>query len=172
MAYNIKSESGFLGFYFVDKAYADFLRDHVYGDVHVPFTKYDKRNKFFVGAVLVVNGMKYFAPVTSYTDKNDATFNIKNRHGEIISSVRPNYMFPVIDGVYEMLDIPNIKDVKYRYYVMDEYKYCSKHREEIVALAESMYSLRKQGKTATEYNKIYLIDFKKLEKRAKQYKKQ
>ena len=167
MGYNLQKNSNFLGFYYLDKQYADYLRNPQIGDKHVPETDYGNRDKFFIGAVITVNGLKYYAPVSSYTGQNDATFNIRDAHGKIISSVRLNYMFPVVDGVYTKLEI-NKLPYSYSRLVLSEYQYCNKHRNDIVGLAEKIYSLRANGQSRTG-DKMYINDFVKLEKAAANY---
>lgn len=164
----IDKNNNFLGFYYVDKAYADYLRDPKVGDRHIPVTDYGNGEKFFIGAVLCVNGIKYFAPVSSYTGENSATFPICDK-GKHISSVRLNYMFPVLDDTITWLDITNIQKTSYRDLVQNEYWYCNKHKSEIYDLAEQMYDLRKNGKRMTD-DKMYINDFSKLEIAAKNYK--
>lgn len=166
----MKANETFLGFFLVDREYADFLRDPIYGDTHVPFTEYEKRQKFFIGVVLKIGNHKYFAPITSYCGVDDATFNIVRKHGEIISSVRLNFMFPIADNACRKLDIPNLKPVGYRNLVLEEYIYCNKYRNEICALAQSLYESRLAGKGRTHEGK-YIINFKRLERRASSYQK-
>ena len=168
MAYNLEKNCNFLGFYYIDKSYADYLRDPKIGDKHIPVTEYENRSKFFVGAIITVNNLKYYAPVSSYVGQNDATFNICDTHGEILSSVRLNYMFPVVDGVYTKIDINNLP-YGYRRLVLKEYQYCNKHSKDIVALAELLYKTRNKGCNYTQ-DKMYINNFAKLEKAAMNYK--
>ena len=167
MAY--KNDGNFLGFYYVDKNYADYLRNPKIGDVHIPYIEYNERNKFFIGAVLKVNGMNYFAPVTSFNKKDDGAFNIYENNGKhIISSVRLNYMFPVVEGVFWKLDIPSITDSHYKKLVTKEYFYCNRRRDQILEKAKNMYSIRLQGNMNTV--NVYINNFSKLEKAAMNYK--
>jgi protein AbiQ len=163
-----------LNFYYIDTNYADFLRDEKFGDTHIPYTVYPNGEKFFIGVVLNINNINYFAPVTSNKGVNPAAFNILEADGRIISSVRTNYMFPVVDGVYKRIDIPHIENRAYRYLVEKEYRFCNLHREEIRELAEKIYLMRMSGQVIfkdpnDKKNNQYINNFKKLERRAKQY---
>ena len=161
-----------LAFYKVDVAYADYLRKF---DAKVPFIElpHYKRNKFFVGVVFKIDNLDYFAPVTSYTGSDKGSFSILNEKGEVVSSVRPNYMFPVIDGVYEMLDINKEYSGVQKRFVLWELAFCNKYREEIFFLARKTYQTRTQPRNEREalFFKDRIIDFKKLENAAKKYKK-
>ncbi len=168
-----KENDDFFGFYYVNKEYADYLRDPEIGDKHVPVTDYGDSEKFFVGAVLSVEGMKYFAPVTSNVNVNKGTFSIFDRHGNHISSVRLNFMFPVDDEVLTRLNIDNIQNRGYRDLVSNEILYCTDHKRESCSIAKEMYDLRKGGKyfiRDNNNNKIYINNFAKLEKAAAKYK--
>ena len=160
-----------LDFYRVDKEYADFLREH---DSKVPFieTAHYRYNKFFVGVVLRINNIDYFAPVTSYKGIDKGSFPII-KDGKIISSVRPNFMFPVIEGVYEPININKEFSGSYHRFVMYEFDYCNRYREQIFALARKTYNLRTKprDKRERDFFQDKIIDFKKLEKVAKKFKR-
>lgn len=164
-------ESEKLRFYSVDVGYGDYLRQF---DPKVPHIEYPKHNKFFVGVVFEIGNQKYFAPVSSYRQKDKGVFNIYDG-GQIISSIRFNFMFPVIDGVYSLLDIKNDFSGSYKNLLQKEYFYCNQHREEIRQIAASTYSKRIKAKTNPKQKSFYdtiMINFKLLEIQAKKYKKQ
>lgn len=89
-----------LNFYTVDLSYVDYLKDAENkrrGFSRVPNMAYgDKRKpKFLCGVVLQVGGKDYYVPVTSYTQKKPDNFLIRAANGQVTSSLRFNYMFPV-----------------------------------------------------------------------------
>lgn len=157
-----------LQFYTVDVKYADFLRKY---DEKVPYIEYPKHNKFFVGVVIQIGDLKYFAPVSSFNKKAKNTFNIADGD-KIISSVRFNFMFPVIDGTYHLIDIDTEFSGKYWDLVQYEYQFCNNNRGEIKRLAKTTYYKRCRTKRPEEkkfLNKV-VIDFKLLEKKCRNYK--
>ena len=102
-----------LDFYYIESDYLHFLRDKYKGDIHVPYVDYVTNDKFFIGIVLQIGNHKYFAPVSSNKRTTFSSFNIK-RGKKTISSIRLNYMFPVVDGVYSKIDFNDIQDKQYR----------------------------------------------------------
>jgi len=156
-----------LKFYYVESDYLDFLRDSILGDVHIPFIDY-KNKKFFIGVVLQIGNHKYFAPVSSYKEINSATFNIVRRK-KIMSSIRLNYMFPVVDGVYKKVDFNTIQDKAYKNIVETEYRICNDNLDTIKNIANKIYTMRKNGKIRIDG--VYINDFSKLERRASEYSK-
>ncbi len=163
-------ESEKLKFYSVDVEYAGYLRQF---DSKVPYIEYPEHNKFFVGVVFEIKNQKYFAPVSSYRKKDRGVFNIYDG-GNIISSIRFNFMFPVVDGVYSLIDIKNDFSGSYRDLVQKEYFYCNQHREEIRQIATKTYSKRLKAETNPKQKTFYdtiMVNFKLLEKLAKKYRK-
>jgi hypothetical protein len=161
-----------LKFYYIDENYADFLRSKY--DKRVPNTKGEnyKYDKFFIGVVLRVNNWEYFAPVSSYKQDNALTFNIRDAEGDPIASVRPNYMFPVVKGVYKPVIIKNFKGF-YKYFLQEELRYCNKHRAEICDIANNVYNKKTiYNYSSSEERKMYdamCCNFKWLEHGAKAF---
>lgn len=162
-----------LKFYYVDEGYANFLRKNY--DPRVPnITNEDYTNKkFFIGVVMKINGFNYFAPVSSYNKENNLTFNIKNNDGDIVASIRPNYMFPLMKDTYKLIPINKLNSKYYKYFVQYELRYCNKHRAEICALAEETYKKRimfdyRSSKERKMYETM-CCNFARLEQGAKAY---
>ena len=163
-------ESEKLKFYSVEVEYGDYLRQF---DPKVPYIEYPEHNKFFIGVVFEIKNQKYFAPVSSYRKKDKGVFNIYDGE-EIISSIRFNFMFPVVDGVYSLIDIKNDFSGSYRDLVQKEYEFCNQHRKEIRQTAAKTYSKRLKAETSQKQKAFYdsiMVNFKLLEKKAKKYKK-
>lgn len=162
-----------LKFYYVDENYANFLRQNY--DPRVPniTSKEYKNKKFFIGILMKVNGFDYLAPVSSNTQESALAFNIMNKDGKIISTIRLNYMFPVINGAYDMVQFNKLKSKYYKYLLHEEWVYCNKHSFGICELAKSIYD----NKTLYNYSSInerkmyeaMCCDFKHLEQGAMAY---
>ena len=163
-----------LKFYYVNEDYAGFLRKNY--DQRVPNISADeyKNKKFFIGIVMKINGFDYLAPVSSYTQENEFTFNIKDKDETIISSVRPNYMFPVIKGTYDVLQFNKIKSKYYKYLLREEWNFCNKNRGAIYELAKKLYDKKSlHAFESSNERKMYeamCSNFKRLERGATAYR--
>ena len=84
-----------MNFYRVDLEYIDFLKNYEIKNrsfTRVPNVNYHSRNnKFFYGAVLTINGIDYFVPVSSNTrvKQDDILIVVKDKRD-------PNYGPPPI----------------------------------------------------------------------------
>lgn len=66
-----------MDFYRIDEKYNEFLQEYERanrGITKVPNIRYTDRNKFTFGAVLEVNGMKYYVSVSSFDKKQEPIF--------------------------------------------------------------------------------------------------
>lgn len=102
-----------------------------YGAQHKP--------KFLCGVVLQVGKMNYYVPVTSYKQQKPDNFLIKAANGQVVSSLRFNYMFPVPDQLISVRIIADEPDRAYRALLSQELRYCIKNQETIQHLAERTY---------------------------------
>ena len=78
-------------------------------------------------------------------------------------SVKYNNMFPVVDGVYSLLEIDAEKDT----YESNEIRFIRKHSEAIINKAQKVYTNRTE-KSDWFMEKI-CCDFKKLENKSCEY---
>lgn len=145
------STYGKLNFYTVDLSYVDYLKDAECkhrGFSRVPNMEYgDKRKpKFLCGVVLQVGGKDYYVPVTSYTQQKPDNFLIRAANGQVTSSLRFNYMFPVPKELVSERTIAKEPDRAYRALLAQELQYCIKNQEEICRLAERTYKRVLLGK--------------------------
>lgn len=161
-----------MDFYRINECYIDFLQGYerrYRGFTKVPNVKYQNRNKFSFGAVLSVNGLKYYVSVSSFTKKQEANILIKvpGDKEEIKGSLRFNYMIPVPDNCLKRLNIKEVEDEKYRTLLNKEYQFCIKNEEKIQKKANQIYSM------VIENRKPILTDnscnFKILEKAYHEY---
>ena len=137
-----------MDFYRINEAYNRFLQEYEKkkrGVTKVPNIRYTDRNKFAFGAVLQVNGMKYYVSVSSFDKKQEANLLIRvpGDKKEVKGSLRFNYMVPVPDECIEKLVIKDIKDEKYRLLLNKEYQFCIENAERIQKKANKIYKMVK-----------------------------
>ena len=137
-----------MDFYRINEAYNQLLQEYEKkkrGVTKVPNIRYTDRNKFAFGAVLQVNGMKYYVSVSSFDKKQEANILIRvpGDKKEVKGSLRFNYMVPVPDECIEKLVIKDVKDEKYRLLLNKEYKFCIENAERIQKKANKIYKMVK-----------------------------
>lgn len=140
-----------LNFFTVDFAYVDRLKEaeiNKRGFSRVPNMDYGnhRKPKFLCGIVLQVEDMAYYVPVTSYKEQKPDNFLICSDSGDVVSSLRFNYMFPVPRALLRERRIEDEADRAYRSLLAQELLYCRKHKEEILHLAKRTYKRVLLGK--------------------------
>lgn len=125
-----------LNFYTVDLQYVQFLRNmetEKQGFSHIPNMDYSNKRKpkFLCGIVLQINNMDYYVPVTSYKQQKPDNFLIKTPKGQVVSSLRFNYMFPVPAELISVRIIASEPDSAYRALLSQELRYCIKNQETV-----------------------------------------
>ena len=133
-----------LNFYTVDLNYVHYLQrteTKKRGFSRVPNMDYGKsrKPKFLCGIVLQVNNKDYYVPVTSYKQQKPDNFLIKASNGQVVSSLRFNYMFPIPKGLVKERRIQDEPDRAYRALLAQELRYCIKNQAIIQHLAERTY---------------------------------
>ena len=123
----------------------------------------------YIGIILVVNDMKYFAPLSSYKPKHDKMKNgldfIKIGNYAVVNI---NNMFPVPDGEYTYVNIAKVKDQQYKKLLMTEYRIIKKLQDKIRKNALELYKHKKEkGMTTTLAKRCN--DFLLLEEKCSQY---
>ena len=123
----------------------------------------------YIGIILKVNGMDYFAPLSSFKPKhakmNESEDLIKIKNYAVINI---NNMFPVPAGLYTYVDIHKIKNSKYRSLLQAEYRIIKKKRNQILKNANYVYNHRLEKEVSTPLKKR-CHDFLKLEKACRDY---
>lgn len=135
-----------MDFYKIDEEYSKFLQKYEKehrGITKIPNMRYTDRNKFTFGAVLIVNDINYYVPVSSFIKKQEANILIRvvGDEQEIKGSLRFNYMIPVPACCVERLIIKDVKDEKYRILLNKEYKFCIDNEERIQKRANKIYEM-------------------------------
>lgn len=161
-----------MDFYRIDEKYNEFLQEYERanrGITKVPNIRYTDRNKFAFGAVLEVNGMKYYVSVSSFDKKQEANILIRiaGDEKEVKGSLRFNYMVPVPESCLTRLVIKDIADEKYRLLLNKEWNFCVDNIKRIQKKANKIYEMVTQNRKQILTDNS--CDFSLLEKAYKEY---
>ncbi len=156
--------------YEVNSKYIDYL---------VPFAPHLFHNKKsgqhnerkYIGIILIVEDMKYFAPLSSYKAKHDKMKNSLDfmKIGNY-AVVNLNNMFPVPENEYTYVNIKMVKNEQYKKLLMTEYRIIKKLQDKIRKNARELYTHKKKNGTATALAKR-CNDFILLEEKCREYTK-
>lgn len=157
-----------LALYEVNSKYIDFLipfAPHLFHNKKV----HQQNERKYIGVVLEVNGISYFAPLTSFKSKHE---KMKNNL-EIIklgtyAVININNMFPVPKGEYKFVKISEIEDAKYKDLLLAEYRLIKKLQDRIKKNAKTLYRYKIKNANSTALAKR-CNDFLILEERCKAY---
>ena len=140
-----------LSFYIVDSAYCDYLR---ISDPCVPYTMDKKARRPFVGILIEVNGVNYYAPLSSPKPKHVAMKNqvdfIKIDQGQY-GVINLNNMIPIHGNSVTVIN-PTIKptdsrqDKDYKNLLANQLTWCNAHKTEILNKTLKLYSIITNGK--------------------------
>jgi len=161
-----------LNFYSANLTYVKYLQDaerEKRGFSRVPNMVYDNKYKpkFLCGIVLKVNNADYYVPVTSYKQQKPDNFLITADNGQIVSSLRFNYMFPIPKELVAVRVIDAEPDCAYRALLAQELRYCVKNQDTIQRLAERTYKRVLLGKDPGLI--VNSCDFRLLEQMCLEY---
>ncbi len=124
----------------------------------------------YIGVILYVNNMKYFAPLSSFKPKHEKMKNgldfIKIGNYAVINI---NNMIPVPDREYTYVDIPKVRNPQYRKLLMTEYRIIRKLQDKIKHNAKEVYKHKIEEGNATALAKR-CNDFMLLEEKCRQFK--
>ena len=153
-----------LKFYDIDENYIQFLKTI---DRQVPDVKSDSNNQFLCSVVLEIKWVKYYAPISHKTDKQQTNLQIFD-NGVPISTIRFSFMIPAFD---EVLTYKNFKDIAkidpaYASLLHAEYSYYSNNVADIKSKALSVYKIGCNKNHRLNYT---CCDFKKLEEHYMEY---
>lgn len=149
-----------------------------YIDYLIPYAPHLFRNKQlgqhnerkYIGIVLTVSDMNYFAPLSSFKDKHKKMKNgldfIKIGDYAVINI---NNMFPIPNGEYTYVDIPAVKNLQYRKLLTTEYRIIRKLQDKIMKNAAEVYKHKLEKGDGTALAKR-CNDFKLLEEKSKKFK--
>ncbi len=158
-------------FYEVDSGYVDYL---------LPFAPHLFRNRQagqlnerkYIGVVLEVNGVKYFAPLSSYKLKHE---KMKDRLDFIkvgnYAVINVNNMFPVPERCYTYVDFSKERNQQYKKLLITEYRIILGLQDKIRKNAAELYKHKVHNGNKTALAKR-CNDFLLLEEKCKQFKSQ
>ena len=153
--------------YRVEPAYVDYLLPYAPHLFHNR-QKGQQNERTYIGIVLHINGMDYFAPMSSYKEKHkrmkETLDFIKIKNYAVINL---NNMFPVPSGKYIYVDISKECNLKYKSLLLAEYRYIKSIQEKIRKNAANLYQLKIRGEITPLTKRCN--DFLKLEEMCKKY---
>ncbi|MBQ3002288.1 MAG: type III toxin-antitoxin system ToxN/AbiQ family toxin [Clostridia bacterium] len=128
-----------------------------------------KKGRKYIGVVFQINGLDYFAPLSSFKDKhrlmNEGLDLIKVKDYAVINL---NNMFPVPLSETRYVDIRSEKDPHYRALLLAEYRFIKSIQEKIRKNAQNVYKIKRRDGDQSALAKR-CNDFLLLEKACKEY---
>ena len=135
-----------LRFYRADAGYCDFLRK---ADPCVPYIQDDKEMRPYVGIVLTVGGLDYFAPLSSPKPKH---MSMKNQtdfmkiNGGKWGAINFNNMIPIHPScltVVEMKILPtdDKAEIDYKNLLVNQLSWCNSNKAGIYSRAAKLYQM-------------------------------
>ena len=156
--------------YEIDSAYIDYLSGYAQHLFHNKQAGQINERKY-IGVILTVNGMEYFAPLSSYKEKHarmqEALDFIKVKNYAVINI---NNMFPVPKGLAVYVDISKERNPKYKSLLLAEYRAIKAMQEKIRKNAQLVYNHKVEHGDSTSLAKR-CNDFLLLEKACRDYKR-
>lgn len=129
-----------------------------------------QNNRKYIGVILNVNDMNYFAPLSSFKAKHEKMKKgldfIKVGNYAVINI---NNMFPVPNGEYVYVDIQKEANHQYRKLLMTEYRIIRKLQDKIRNNARELYKHKIDKGTSTALAKR-CNDFVLLEEKCRVYR--
>lgn len=150
-----------LAFYEVSERYINYLKRF---EDKIPNIKYETREKFVCGILFYINGIGYYAPVSSFNKPQRTNHIIKV--GEYpVGSIRFSFMFPVPQSEIQRKDFSK-EDQNYKNLINSEYRYCKLHQDAILKKAREVYD---RTIHKVPIYKMNCCDFKLLEVKCKEW---
>ena len=154
--------------YEIDSAYINYLGKYAPHLFHNKAAGQVNERKY-IGVVLTVNGMDYFAPLSSFKEKHQRMsesvdfLKIKN-----YAVININNMFPVPSSLLTYVDISKEKNPKYKSLLLAEYRVIKAMQEKIRKNAALVYQHKIANGESTSLAKR-CNDFIKLEEAYRNY---
>ena len=140
-----------LSFYLVDEAYCNYLRSN---DPCVPHNMAHKSTRPFIGVLFAINGISYYAPLSSPKLKHATMSNqidlIKVDGGKY-GVINLNNMIPVHSNCLNLVPIEHSSDdspdeAKYKQLLSNQLTWCNSKKISIVKQAKKLYDIVCCGK--------------------------
>lgn len=155
-------------FYQVSSTYVDYLVPYAPHLFHNK-QKGQQNERKYIGVVLHINDMDYFAPLSSFKEKHGRMSEgldfIKIKNYAVINL---NNMFPVPKGCYTYVDISKERDMKYQTLLLAEYRYIKSIQETLRKNAAILYRLKVKGEISALTKRCN--DFLMLEELCRKYR--
>ncbi len=156
-------------FYEINSKYVEYLSKF---EPHIYINKKNGNGRVrkYIGVVLNVNGLEYFAPLSSLKKKHqfieEGLDIIKIKKYAVINL---NNMFPVPESVCKPIDFSNEKNPKYKDLMQAEYRFIKKIEDKIKKNASLLYKHKFENGNSTPLSKR-CNDFALLEIKCREYK--
>ena len=156
--------------YEIEAEYVDYLAKYA---PHFFHNKKDEQrhSRKYIGVLLTVNDMDYFAPLSSFKTKHR---KMKNNVDFIkvgtYAVINLNNMFPVPNGLYHYVDFSKEKDNNYKNLLMAEYRIIKGLQDKIIKNAHVVYRHRIDNGDSTALGRR-CNNFTALEEACSKYKK-
>ena len=151
--------------YEIQDAYINYLGNY---QKHL-YNHSKERNRKYIGIVLDINGIKYFAPLSSFKEKHkkmrESVDFIKLKNYAVINL---NNMIPVPDDQIIYIDINKEKDPSYKFLLQSESREINRQKNRIRKNAYIVYRHKVLNGNSTALAKR-TNDFELLEKLYKEY---
>ena len=126
-------------FYHIKEDFITYLRQ-----LDTKIAENKNQTRPYVGIVLDVNSVKYYAPFSSPKPKHKKMKNGKDFrkiNNGLYGAINFNNMIPVLDSALIEIDIANIADVKYRRLLQNQYNSIKADEKGILKTAENLRKL-------------------------------
>ncbi len=159
----------------IEQCYTDFLRKV---DNRVSFNVTKIYERPYIGILFKINKkLLYFAPLTSSGKGKKLKNNPKKESITFypikkcsLGGINFNNMIPVVKGMYKIINVLKVKDLKLKNLYFDQINELSKVEKHLIVKAHTLYNLKNANKLYENYDKV-TCNFKLLEKRALKFKK-
>ena len=154
--------------YEIENSYVDYLIPFAPHLFHNKKEKQENERKY-IGIILTVNGLDYFAPLSSFKEKHKKMKNnidfLKVGNYAVINL---NNMFPVPKSQCIYVDISKEPNPSYKALLSAEYRIITSLSDKILKNAKSLYEYKMKNGNSTPLAKR-CNDFKLLESKCKEY---
>ncbi len=153
--------------YEVKSEYIKYLSNY---QTHI-FSQTDGKNqRKYIGIVFEIDGIKYFAPLSSFKEKHkQMKENVDFIKIKDYAVINLNNMIPIPNSQIVDIDINKEKNASYRYLLQAESREVNRQKKRIRKNAEIVYNHKKCNGASTPLAKR-TNDFELLEKLYKKYK--
>ena len=143
--------------------YLSGIQDHLF------ISDGDKASRKYIGIILEINGLKYFAPLSSFKPKHkkmdEGVDFIKIKDYAVINI---NNMIPVPDSEFSLVDVNGVSDPHYRFLLQAESREINRQKNRIMKNADIVYKHKLRNGNNSPLAKR-TNDFIALEKACKEY---